>query len=47
MMIHKFTSSVDYNQWLERFDTQLNETTKQNSIEVPKVIVPTNKKTLL
>ena len=25
MMIHKFTPSVDYNYWLKRWDTQLNE----------------------
>ena len=34
--INLFTSPintfVDYNQWLERFDTQLNEPTNQNSL---------------
>ena len=42
---HKIAPSVDYNQWLKRFDTQLNEPKNQNSIKVPKV--DTNKKTLL
>ena len=46
--INLFTSPintfVDYNQWLERFDTQLNEPTNQNSLLVPKVVRPTNKK---
>ena len=31
MMIHKITPSVD---WSERFDTELNEQTSQNSIKV-------------
>ena len=39
--------SVDYNQWLKRLETELNETTNQNSIKLPKVVEPTNKKTLL
>ena len=39
--------SVDYNQWLKRLDTQLNELTNQNSIKVTKVVVPTNNKTVL
>ena len=34
-------------QWLKRLDTQLNEPINQNSIKVPKVVKPTNKKTLL
>ena len=37
-------SSVDYNQWLERLDTQINEPTNKNLIKVPEVV---NKKTLL
>ena len=41
------TPFVDYNQWLKRLDTQLNETTNQNYIKVPKVAKPKNKKTLL
>ena len=32
---------------LNNLDTQLNEQTNQNSIKVPKVVKPTNKKTLL
>ena len=35
--------SIDYNYWLRRLDTQLNETTNQNLIVVPKVVKPMNK----
>ena len=45
--IHKINISVDYNYWLKRFDTWLNEPTNQNSIKVTKVVNLTNKKTLL
>ena len=31
----------------KRSDTQLNKATNQNSLKVPKVVGPTNKKTLL
>ena len=31
MMIHKITPSKDYNNWLKRLDTQLNEPTNPNS----------------
>ena len=41
------SSSIDYNLWLKRLDTQLNELINQNSIIVPKVVKPTNKKTLI
>ena len=34
MMINKIAPSVDYNYWMKRLDTQLNETTKQNLIKV-------------
>ena len=44
-MVHKTTHSIDFNKWLKRFDTQLNELTNLNSIKVPKVVEPTNKKT--
>ena len=44
MRIHKITPSVDYNWCLKRLDTQQNEPTYQNSIKVPKVVKPTNKK---
>ena len=47
MMIHKISSSVDYNYWLNRLDTQLNESTNQNSLKVPKVVKLTNNKTSL
>ena len=43
MMIHKIRF-VDNNKWLKRLDTQLNELINLNSIEVPKVDKPTNKK---
>ena len=46
-MIYKNISYVDYNWRLQRLDTQLNEPTNQNSIKVPKVVEPTNKKMLL
>ena len=39
--------SQNYNWWLKRLDTQLNEPINQNSIKVPKVVKPINKKTLL
>ena len=42
--LHKITHSESYNKWLKRFDTQLNE---PNSMKVPKVVLPTNKKRLL
>ena len=45
MMIHKITPNVDYNQWSELSETQLNESTDRNSIQVPKVVTPTNKET--
>ena len=38
--------SADYNRWLKHLDTQLNEPTNQNSIKAPKVVKPTNNKTL-
>ena len=40
MIIHEITPSVDL--WLKHLDTQL-----KNSMKVPKVVKPTNKKTLL
>ncbi len=43
----QITPPVDYNKWLKRLDIQLNETTNQNLLKVPKVAMPTNKKTLL
>ena len=36
-MIHKISSSVDYN-WFKRLDTQLNEPTNQNLVKVPKLL---------
>ena len=38
MVIHIITPSVDYNQWLQRLDTQLDKPNNQNSILVPKVV---------
>ena len=40
--MHKILSSVHYNCWLKRLDTQLNESANQNSLKIPKVINPTN-----
>ena len=34
----QITPSVDYNQWLKRLNTQLNELTNKNSMKVPKVV---------
>ena len=36
MMIHKIAPSVDYNWWLKRLDTQLNEPPNQNLIKIIK-----------
>ena len=47
MMILRITLSVYYNLWLKRLDTHLNEPTNKNSIKVPKVVKPTNKKSSL
>ena len=47
MIIHKITHSIDYNYWLKRLESKLNEQTNNNSIEVPKVAQPINKKTLI
>ena len=33
MIILKNTPSEDYNQWLKRYDTELNEPTNQNKIK--------------
>ena len=41
------TPNVDYIQWLKHLDTQLNEPINKKSIKVPKVVMPTNKKTEL
>ena len=46
MIIHKITPIVYYIWWLKRKHTQLNEPTNQNSIKVPKVFKPSNKKRL-
>ena len=32
MIIHKITPSVDYNKWLKRLDTQLNDPTNHYSL---------------
>ena len=44
MMIHETIPSVDYNQRLKSLDNQLNDPTNQNSIKVPNVVKPKNKK---
>ena len=43
----KITPYVNNNQRLKRLETQLNKPTNQNSVKVPKVVKPKNKKTLL
>ena len=47
MMINKITTSVEYNYWLKHLDILLNEPTNQNSVEVTKVVKPTNNKTII
>ena len=47
MMIYKITTSVDYNYWLKHLEILLNEPTNQNSVKVPKVVKPTNNKTII
>ena len=39
--------SVNYNKRFKRLDTQLNDSTYENSRKVHKVVMPTNKKTLI
>ena len=46
MMIHKINPFVDYNQWLKRLDTLLNDSTLKCSIKVLNVVKPINKKKL-
>ena len=43
-MIHKIYPYVDYNWWLKRMGTQRNEPTNQNSIKIPIVVKPMNRK---
>ena len=40
-------SFLDYNYRLKCLDIGLNEATNQNSMNVPKIFEPTNKKTLI
>ena len=40
----QITSSVDYNKWLKRFDTQLNKPTNQYSMKIPNVLKLIKKK---
>ena len=42
----KYFYFLDYNYWLKRLDTELNEPINQIYIKVPKVVKPMNKKTL-
>ncbi len=46
-MIHKLQNITPSNRWLKRLDTQLDKPTNQNYIKAPKVVKPTNKKTLV
>ena len=41
------THPLCYKEWLKYLDSKLNEQTNQNSIKVPSVIKPMNKKTKL
>ena len=45
-MIQKITHFVDCSKWFKRSETRLNEPNNQNSIEIPKAVKPSNKKTL-
>ena len=36
--IHKLTPFEDYKEWLQSFDTELNELTNQNKMKSPKVL---------
>ena len=47
IMRHKITRSVKYNWWIKCLDTQHNELTNQNLIEVPKVVQPTKKTVII
>ena len=40
MMMHNITPSVDFNERLQRLDTQLNEPTNQNSIKTAQCPLP-------
>ncbi len=46
MMILTIIPSIDYNKWLKRLDSKLNEQSNKNSFKVPKVVEPTSKKLL-
>ena len=37
-ILHEIIPSVDYNLWLKRLHTQLNESMNQDLIKVPKVV---------
>ena len=45
--MHKITPNEYNNTWLKPLDTQPNKPTNQNLVHAPKVVKPTNKKTLL
>ena len=47
MLIHKITPFVDYNYWLKRFNTQLNNQPIKISIKVPQVDKPRIQETVL
>ena len=44
---YEITTFVDNRQFFKRLDTQPNEPTNPNSLKVPKIVKPTNKKKLL
>ena len=47
IMLNEINPSVDYNKWLKRLDTELNEPTNKNSLKAHKVVKLTNRKKLL
>ena len=46
MFMQKIIPSVEINLWIKRFDTELNRPTNKNSLIIPKVVKPMNKKPL-
>ena len=46
MMLHKNTPCVDNNHWLLLLNTQLKSQSNKNKKMSPKIVKPTNKKTL-
>ena len=47
MMTNSIAPNVSCNKWIKRLDTQPYKIINQNYIKVPKVVKPTDNKTLL